>query len=321
MTVSGKKIIITGANGSLGVQLVNYFSTKNEVIAIARQEGPNSEIMGKCTYIQMDINNLNDQLEADILIHVAGLSDDKGKWADFYRENVLGTLKTAEMSKKVPTFIFISSSSVYNFSSRLLKEDDSEKNGTNGLSNYGKSKWIAEKCLSELSVHERCFILRPRAIYGVGDKKIIPRIFRLVKNNNLIIPGSMKIRVSMTHFSNLIHGIECCITSSLKGTHIYNISDDKTYILLDVVRQLVKGFHQNSLSENHIPIWFLKLLGRLHLAGMSPLLVRSFTNDMELDIQKIKSEIGYQAQTNLEQSLPEIAKWLATDFVHVTKSY
>ena len=37
MNISGKTIIVTGANGSLGKQLVLHFSKKNKVVAIARQ--------------------------------------------------------------------------------------------------------------------------------------------------------------------------------------------------------------------------------------------------------------------------------------------
>jgi nucleoside-diphosphate-sugar epimerase len=310
MNISGKTIIITGANGSLGKQLVLHFSKKNEVVAIARQATPAKEIAAHCTYIQADINHLKQDLEADILIHSAGLVDDKEKWKNFFHTNVLGTENIAQFSKNVQQFIFISSSAVYMPSPNLIGEKDAARNGTRGLSNYGKSKYLAEERLKEISEHKSCFILRPRALYGVGDTKIIPRMLRLYKNNTLTIPGTMELRVSLTHFDNLMYGIECCLNSQLQGIHTYNIADDETYILIDFVRKILHSGMEQTPKEKHIPTWLLQIIGRLHLAGMSPLLVRGLTQDMELDLSKIKDELGYLPKQNLKLSLPQIGTWI-----------
>ncbi len=310
MNISGKKIIITGANGSLGEKLVLHFAKTNNVVAIARQPSAAGEIAAHCTYVQADITDLKQNLEGDILIHAAGLSDDKGRWENFFRANVLGTENIAQLSKNVQQFIFISSSSVYMPSPNLIRENEAGQNNTAGLSNYGKSKYLAEKRLQEVSEHHSCFILRPRALYGAGDTKIIPRMLRLLKNNTLTIPGTMHLRVSLTHFNNLMHSIECCVHSQLQGIHTYNVADDETYILIDCVRKIIHSAREKMPKERHIPKWVLQVLGALHMAGMSPLLVRTLTHDMELDLTKIKNELGYSPQQNLDKSLPEIGAWI-----------
>jgi nucleoside-diphosphate-sugar epimerase len=310
MSVSGKKIIITGVNGSLGKQLVLHFSKSNSVIGIARQAEPAKEITEHCSYIHADINDLKYLPNADILIHAAGFSDDKGSRDKFYRDNVLGTENIARLSKNVKNFIFISSSSVYLPSPERIPESEAERNGLSGLSEYGKSKWLAEKRLREISQHKSCFILRPRALYGVGDTKIIPRMLRLVHNGTLTIPGTMKLRVSLTHFENMMHSIECCLNSEFTGIHTYNIADDETYILINCLRLILENSTEKIPKEKHIPVWILRLLGTFHLAGMSPLLVRTLTRDMELDLTKIKNELNYSPVWNLEKKIHEIGAWI-----------
>ena len=46
------------------------------------------------------------------------------------------------------------------------------------------------------------------------------------------------------------------------------------------------------------------------VGGITPLLVRSFTNDMVLDISKIKHELNYQGGTNFNSKLTEVGKWV-----------
>lgn len=307
--VINKRIIITGANGSLGKVLVSYFSKNNSVIAIARQQFSSQKLNKNCTYLHADINEIKDDLFADIIIHAAGLSDDKGKWDDFYHSNVLGTKNIVEKSKNIPVFIFISSSSVYLPSNKLIRETDSDT-PSKFLSNYGLSKRLAENELIKKSLNKQCFILRPRALYGVGDTKIIPRMFNLYRKNKLVVPGSLKINVSLTHFDNLIHGIECCINSKKQGCNVYNISDENSYLLINFIRKLIFISIDRLPKEKHMSIWFVKLLGRLHLAGLSPLMVRVLTQEMVLDISKIKNELNYLPQKNLKNSLAEIGDWI-----------
>jgi nucleoside-diphosphate-sugar epimerase len=303
------KIIITGATGALGRALTQYFSSKgDEVMAVGRMKTPPANLLKHATYHFADITAPFTLPDADVCIHAAALSDDKGSEEAFSVANITGTLNVLNATKNCRQFVFISSSSVYMPSALPLKEEDAVD--VPELSAYGRSKLRSENALKENYRGESCVILRPRALYGPGDIKILPRMLKLVKKEKIYRPGAMNINVSMTHYRNLCAAIDKCIEQPLKGIRTYNAADEKTYVLAESLRTLMKSIYGKPLEEKQTPIWILKALSKFNLGGITPLLVRSLTNDMVLDISRIKNELGYRSVTNLDESLAELTSWV-----------
>jgi nucleoside-diphosphate-sugar epimerase len=305
------KIIITGATGSLGAYLTRYYSLNgHEVVACGRDLKAPDNLLKYASYLNIDITKPFSLPKADICIHTAALSDDKASPRELYQPNVMGTKYTAEASASCSTFIQISSSSVYLPNPELITEDMAGNQNNKLLSPYGKSKLLAEKILCETTKHHSCFILRPRAFYGVGDKVILPRILKLVKNGVFNRPGKMEISVSLTHYENIANAIDLCINSKKNGIHIYNVSDEEVYVFVDVIRKIINELYDDNIKEKEISIWLLKFLAIFKIGGITPLLVRSFTNDMVLNISKIKNELNYQGVADFNSKLPELGEWV-----------
>lgn len=307
------KIIITGATGSLGAFLTRWFAGKgHEVIALGRIATPPAALLKCATYIQADITKPFTLPTADVCIHTAAIADDKAKPADLYNTNVTGTQHVAIAAQHCNTFIHVSSSSVYVHSNDLLTEEMvGERNGEK-LSAYGKSKLLAEDILQVHHTNESCFILRPRGIYGPGDKVLLPRLLKLVRNNKMLRAGSMHVQLSMTHFANFAAAVEACMLSGKKGWHTYNVADDRTYILYKIAKQFLSALYNNELGEKTIPLWLLKLLSALHVGDATPLFVNTVSKNMVLDITKIKQELHYAPAYDVDTSLPAIAAWVET---------
>jgi 2-alkyl-3-oxoalkanoate reductase len=305
------KVIITGATGSLGASLTRYFSQKgHEVVATGRMETPPERLLSFASYIKADISAPYELPSADVCIHTAALSDDTGAWSEYYKANVEGTKNTIEAAKNCRIFIHISSSSVYNPSDKLLPEEIAGKQNNEHLSSYGYSKLLAEEVLVKNSAFTSCYILRPRALYGPGDKVILPRMLKLVIKDAFQRPGSMEVGISLTHYNNLVHAIECCLGSAKTGIHIYNVSDANSYVFVDVIRKLTTSLYGKSLPEKPVPIALLKFMSWFHLGGVSPLLLRTLTQDMVLDIARIGKELNYQPLTDFNSALPELKSWV-----------
>lgn len=304
-------VIITGATGSLGRALVQHFAAKGDhVYAYGRWKNPPEPLAAIAHYFSADITQPLSFPEAEVCIHAAALSDDKGEEQQFLDANVNGTLNVMRAAKQCRVFIYISSSSVYMPAPFPLREEEAGRDGMEDLSAYGRSKLLSENALKEQFNGTSCFILRPRALYGPGDIKILPRMLKLVKNETIFRPGPMQIRVSMTHYRNLMAAIDCCIANEATGVRTYNVSDEQTYILADVVRKLMAAIYGKPLAEKQRPVWLLKALAKFHIGGITPLLVRSLTNDMVLDISRMKKEMQYRAVTDFDQSLPELTAWV-----------
>jgi len=305
------KIIITGATGSLGAVLTRHYSNQgHEIFATGQMDNPPKNLLSFAKYIKADIREPFDLPDADICIHTAALSDDKASLKNLGQANVVGTKNTVNAAKSCKKFIHISSSSVYLPAEKPLKEEIAGKQNNKQLSPYGFSKLMAEQMLIENIGNQTCFILRPRAHYGPGDKVILPRLLKLVKNDTIYRPGKMEINVSLTHYNNVIHAIDCCIASEKQGVNIYNIADGQAYVFVDIIRKLTESLYGNPLPEKQIPIVFLKIMALLKINGMTKLLVRSFSKDMVLDISKINNELNYQPKINFYDSLPELTEWV-----------
>jgi len=305
------KIIITGATGSLGAYLTRWFSaTGHEVIAVGRIEKPPAALKKYAAYLRADITVPFSLPQADVCIHTAALADDKAKDADLYKTNVWGTKNVANAAKKCNSFIQISSSSVYLNSNHLLTEEMAGEKPGEKLSDYGKSKLLAEDILKNTFRGNSCFILRPRGIYGAGDKVLLPRLLKLVQNNKMISAGSMNVKLSMTHFSNFAMAVESCLHSEKNGLHTYNVADDKIYVLHDVVQKLLTAIYACELPEKRIPLWILKGMAVLKMKGVTPLFLHTVSKSLALDISKIKQEMNYFPIMNFDAALKEMADWV-----------
>ena len=311
VTFSSMKIVITGATGSLGAALTRYFARAgHEVIACGRDKTPPPALLNYARYHHADINQPFQLPEADACVHTAAISDEKASYSDLLHSNVQGTLNAVRAADKCRAFVHISSSSVYLPQDMPITEDLAGNQNNRHLSAYGRSKLESEKALLKNIAHESCFVLRPRAFYGAGDRVILPRILKLVQNDTFRRPGSMQISVSLTHYDNIALAVELCLTSGKKGISVYNVSDDRSYVLLDIVRKIIAGFYDKPLKEKEISIRLLQVLAALRIGGISPLMVRSFTKDMVLDITSIKNELGFKPVADFDSQLQMMNDWV-----------
>ncbi len=305
------KIIITGGTGSFGAAITRYLYNKgHSVIASGRAKTAPQKLLNYAEYLQIDIEKPFELPKADAIIHGAALADDKASMAALHSPNIIGTENTLQASQHIPTFIFISSSSVYLPQDQPLVEGKAGKQDNNMLSAYGLSKLKSEEVIQSKYKGDNCFILRPRAFYGSGDVQILPRMMKLVKKGVFQKPGKLNIRLSMTHYENMGQAIELCLAQTKVGIKTYNVADNKDYIMLQVLRQLFKAIYKKHMPEKEININILKVLAFFKIGGFSKLIVRALTQNMVLDTSLIEKELGYNGAITLKDRLPELENWI-----------
>ena len=124
------KIFVTGANGFLGENIINYFSKNYEIVAYSRH--PVSLI--KCTWVQGDILDkeklINSMKGCKIVIHLAAITsynEINESPLVVFDNYINGTINILEAmrSTKANTLIYPSSGKVYGFLNKLpYKETD-----------------------------------------------------------------------------------------------------------------------------------------------------------------------------------------------------
>lgn len=141
------------------------------------------------------------------VFHIAAKVGVWGRYADFFRTNVLGTRALLEGCRAhgVPRLVFTSTPSVVYNGRDLANADESWPLTTNCPSPYPLTKAIAEReVLAANGAVLRTLALRPHLIWGVGDPHLIPRLLARARSGRLRIIGTGTNRVDLVHVENAV---------------------------------------------------------------------------------------------------------------------
>tara|TARA_B100000780_G_C21094411_1_gene441241 strand:+ start:111 stop:977 length:867 start_codon:yes stop_codon:yes gene_type:complete len=146
-------MLITGANGMIGSDLVNFFSKKNKVFAIFRNHNSISKGLKNknIIWIKHDLKKkIYNKIKPKIIIHCAGVHSfsKKNHYNDFIESNIIGLSNVLDFASrnKVKKIIHISSIDVYgNIKSNRLDEASPSINP----SLIGCTKLLMEKMISK----------------------------------------------------------------------------------------------------------------------------------------------------------------------------
>ena len=214
-----KKILITGANSYIGTSFEKYINENH----------PNDYTIDTVDMIDGSWRSKS-FAGYDAVFHVAGIAHQKETKENahlYYEVNRDLAVETAKKAKNdgVRQFIFLSSMSVYGLNTGVITKDTVP----NPKSNYGKSKWEAEKKISELGTTSFCIsILRPPMVYGDGCKGNYQTIVKIVKK----FPVFPKVnnQRSMVKIETLLSFIEKLIINRESGIFF---PQEKNYIKTD----------------------------------------------------------------------------------------
>ena len=189
------QIALTGATGFIGRRLCITLAQDNHHVralvrnreAAARSLDPRTEILGG------DLDSptaLRDLVRGcDAVVHLAAAVRG-ANWRDFAAVNVAGTAQLLmamdAVSPQIPLLFF---------SSLAAREPD--------LSHYARSKYQAEELLRTATGNRPRLILRPPAVYGPGDREMLP-VFRFMAKTGLApAAGPASARLSLLFVDDL----------------------------------------------------------------------------------------------------------------------
>lgn len=310
------RVAITGANGFVGAALCRYFHNSGyEVIALGKNDHPSPNLLKIAKYIQVDITKTMPEIDAEVCIHTAALSSDTDTYKDLILSNVEGTLNVVEAAKKCLFFIHISSSSVYQFKNDPVSEEQASIHNT--LSDYGETRLLAEDIVElEIPENQKRLILRPKAIYGIGDRRLLPRLLSLVKGNYLLCPFKKTTQSSLTHVDNIGYAIELFLGQPNPAPlQVFNITDEKPYQLKELALECSskvekRNFKPLSLPKPLMDLYLFLNKKSLFANQMSKPLFNSLSKNAILDISKIKHDLKYKPSKNFHNSCDEITAWI-----------
>jgi len=305
------RVAVTGASGFVGSAVVRYLVQRGyHVQAFGRratwQPGGGVDV----PYAPWDIaaGPLLSPPSVDAVVHCAAFVGDWGREAEFERTNVAGT---AHVLKSWPDarLVHISSGSVYDPRAdhrRPLEEADADPfdrasiRRIRWLGHYGWTKRLAEYVVVSGRPRD-AVILRPHAVYGPGDRTLLPRVLRRYRRGRLFVVGNPSSRLSVTHIDNLTSAIELAVSGNVSG--VYNVADPDPVPLGTLLEGVLVaiGRRPHVVYLPVTPVWWVAALAELvHSLGDLPRPVVTrfelshLRGDFVLDTSRAWSEMGWR---------------------------
>lgn len=236
-----RKIVITGASGFIGSNLVPLLLKKHYQITVLDQRGASYPKSVKVVHGNLLTGEgLDEFLEgSDILIHLAGQVLPGVTTMEEGNTKTTRNLVLKAEQYKVKKIIFASSVAVYgNSKTKIFKETDK----CNPDTDYGLSKFKAEKIVEKWGKKKgsQYAILRFFSLYGYGNKKGL--IYNLctdfINTGSVIINGDGTQERDLVWVDDAVDTITLACETDFKGT--YNIGTGINYSLLELISILEK---------------------------------------------------------------------------------
>ncbi len=339
---------MTGATGFLGqaaaVRLARELGW--EVTGIGRSPEAGRALAAQgISFRQADLRRADAIADAcagqDYVIHCAALSSPWGRYRDFHDANVTGTANVIAgcMRHDVRKLVHISTPSVYFDYSNRLDLTERSPLAAKPANAYAATKRIAEQLVSEAgSQGLSAVILRPRAIFGPGDRTLFPRLLRVNEQRGIPLVGGGEALLDLTYIEDAVDAIVLAcraLDNGLPGSRVdghggdgaiavFNISGGEPVRLIDALEHLF-GLLGLPLRTRNVPLRAALAAGSameiayraLPFLGPEPPFTR-FTAGLlaysqTFDIAQARSGLGYAPRVPVSGGLRQFADWWRTN--------
>jgi len=300
-----KTVALTGATGFIGTALIKKLQLAGWQVKALYRAKPGRSPRGSdnLTWVAGelgDLPSLHSLMEdADAVIHCAGAVRGVTQ-ADFDLINAIGARHVAEMAAAQttpPRLLLISS-----LAARMP-----------ALSHYAGSKWRGESAIKNSPL--RWTIFRPPAVYGPGDRELLP-LFQSMAKGLAPLPAGANGRFSIIHVDDLAAAMVHCLGQNAGDGMTFELDDGHAggYDWPTVI-QIAQTVLRNGrkIRRLSIPIGLLKLVAwtnfyAAQLLGYAPMLtpgkIREITHsDWLCDNSDITRITGWQPTCELAQGL------------------
>lgn len=311
------KILITGATGFVGHAVCRVLRADGHTLTgVTRNQNLNSGPENIPLYHITNIGVHSDWTQAvsgaDMIVHLAARvhimrensSDPLGVFRTVNRDGT-ASLARAAAEAGVRRLVFISTAKVNGESSGALPFDENDTPAPEDA--YGISKWEAEKELGAIGAATglETVILRPPLIYGPNVKGNFLSLLKACEKGLPLPFGAINNSRSLLFVDNLASAIAVAVRHKQAADKTYLVSDGEDISTPELVCRLSTALGRQARMV-HAPHWCLALGGALTGKVAA---IKRLTGSLVVDSTKIRSELGWNPQTTLEDGLARTADW------------
>lgn len=259
-----KKILITGASGFIGTNLLEYFSGKGYGVFNLDIKEPKIPER-KDVWNKVDITNYNEfemavlKYNPDYIVHLAARTDLDGKTLKDYDANVTGVYNLMKILHKLPNLkkVIIASSKFVTRNGYVIKNQFDYCPHTI----YGESKVETEKKVwTDTPACDWC-IVRPTSIWGPWFGVPYRNFFDMVMRRMYFHIGKIKCHKTYGYIGNTVYQIEQLLftETSDKNNKVFYLGDEPSYEINEWADEIASelGFKVPTM-----PVWVVKSLAK-----------------------------------------------------------
>lgn len=322
---SGDVALVTGANGFIGSHLVEELLNQGCYIrCLVRKTSDLRWLEGLDVQIIRGSYDDEESLAAaalgvDNIYHIAGAVKAR-KPADFYRANTEATARLAQAAVKVnpglKRFVFSSSQAAVG-PSPCLDKPKCELDECRPVSDYGRSKLLAERELLKLSDRLPITIIRPPSVYGPRDTEIF-MYFQWISRGLALLPGIRKRYAHLIYVKDLARGMVQASGSEETIGKTYFLAEDKSYSWQEISDLIAVRLGKKPLKVP-VPLSFARFSAILSEAGAfvarrPTQFTRQKVSEMAQRFWTVSSEaakhdFGFACEFDLARGMAETAGW------------
>lgn len=213
-----RQVALTGATGFIGARILTSLTNGGwQVRALYRPK--KGRMPPKLSGVEWVPGGLDDEASLEslmngvaLVVHCAGAVRGATR-EDFDKVNEAGAKLVAQVAArqpKLPRFLLISS---------LAAREPQ-------LSHYAGSKHRGELAIKSVSEQMRWSIIRPPAVYGPGDRELLP-LFQSIKNGLAPLPGGGRGRFSMLYVDDLAAAVLAWASTDTGHEKTFELDDGR----------------------------------------------------------------------------------------------
>ena len=322
---TGTTVLITGATGFTGAVLTRKACAQGlRVRAIARTTSNLGVLAGlPIEWVRGDVFDPAVVAEAsagvEVVFHVAAAYREAGVSDDVYRNvHVDSTRLLAEAALRRPgfrRFVHVSTVGVHGHI-ECPPADETCRFSPGDL--YQRTKAEAELWLRDFAAREGLpfTVIRPAAIYGPGDRRLL-KIFKMAAKPVFPVIGHSKGLYHLIHVDDLTEILLRASVHPAAAGEVFIAGDPAALALADIVR-IIGAEYGRQPRMIRLPAWPFFLAADLCEAvckpfGLAPPLYRRrvafFTKDRSFNTSKLRDRLDYRYGRTTEAGLRETARW------------
>jgi nucleoside-diphosphate-sugar epimerase len=219
------RVAVTGVGGFVGGAVATRLTAAGtEVVGLGRREpGP----PGLAAYVRWDLASGEPApgviATCDAVVHAAALVAPWGLDGPFMETAVGGTARLLDAVAPSARLVVIGSASVYGPRRDMAAavEPEAPVDARRYRTAYARSKAAQERLV--LGRRPDAIVLRPRAVWGPGDRTLLPRVLARVRGGTLLLPAGGARRASMTYLDSLLVAVDAALACRVAGP--VNVAD------------------------------------------------------------------------------------------------